>query len=156
MPAAEWHADDDAIAAALRDPAWDPFERVILAGESPAQQASSVPLQGVEITTLDSRPDRVTYRVRTDGPAYLVVATTWYPGWEATLDGMPATLYRANLTFQAVAVPAGGGDVTLRYTLNHWSLGVGLTGAGLLAAITLIGIGGMRPLRRETRPLPPA
>lgn len=156
VPVAEWHADDGAIAAALRDPAWDPYARVILAGEEPAPQGPTAPLQGVDITVLDSAPDRVTYRVRTDGPAYLVAATTWYPGWDATLNGEPVPLYRANLAFQAVAVPAGGGDVTLRYTLNHWGLGVGLTAAGLLAAIALIAIGSLQPLRRGARFLLPA
>jgi len=156
VPSAEWHADDAAVQAVLRDPAWDPFERVILFGDEPAQSESAASLRGAEITTLDSAPDRVTYRVRTGGPAYLVVATTWYPGWEATLDGEPVPLYRANLAFQAVAVPEGGGDITLRYTLNHSSLGIGLTGAGLLTAILLIGLGSLGPLRRGARFLPPA
>lgn len=146
-PAAEWHASDDAIAAALRDPAWNPDERVILAGDGGTQVASALPLRGAEIMVLESEPDRITYRIRTDHPAYLVVATTWYPGWEATLDGAPAPLYRANLAFQAVEVPAGGGDVTLRYTLNRWGLGAGLSGIGVLVAIALIAIGSVRPLR---------
>lgn len=152
-PAAEWHAGDRAIKAALRDRAWDPSARVILAGEAPAQaaQASAIALRDAEISVLDSRPDRVTFRVRTETPAYLVVATTWYPGWHATLDGEPVPLYRANLAFQAVAVPAGGGDVTLRYTLNRWGLGAGLTAGALLAAILLIALGSLRRSRRGPR-----
>ena len=120
---------------------------MILAGDGGTQVASALPLRGAEIMVLESEPDRITYRIRTDHPAYLVVATTWYPGWEATLDGAPAPLYRANLAFQAVEVPAGGGDVTLRYTLNRWGLGAGLSGIGVLVAIALIAIGSVRPLR---------
>jgi len=152
VPVAEWYADDAAVQDALRDPTWDPFERVILLGDEPVQPQSAAPLRGAEITTLDSAPDRVTYRVRTENPAYLVIATTWYPGWHAELDGEPAPLYRANLAFQAVAVPEGGGDVTLRYTLNHWTTGLGLTGAGMLIAIGLIAFGSLGPLRRNVRP----
>jgi len=150
VPAAAWYDDDRAITAALRDPGWDPFERVILAGPAPPASDPVAALDGAEITVLERRADRVTYRVRTDTPAYLVVATTWYPGWGAALDGAPVPLYRANLAFQAVAVPAGGGDVTLRYTLNRWWLGAGLTSGGLLAAVVLIVLGSAR-LRRDAR-----
>jgi len=130
---------------------------VILAGE-PARAAApqaTLPLDDAEITVLDSRPDRATIRVRTEAPAYLVVATTWYPGWEARLNGESVPLYRANLAFQAVAVPAGGGDVTLRYTLSRWPLAVGLTASGVLAALVLIGAGSLGSARRTPHPLVP-
>lgn len=153
VPAAEWYADDRAIKTVLRDQSWDPSVRVILAGEAPpqAEPAPTSALQGAEISVLDSRPDRVTFRVRTDSPAYLVVATTWYPGWQATLDGEPVPLHRANLAFQAVTVPSGGGDVTLRYTLNRWGLGAGLTAGALLAAFLLITLGSLRQSRQSPR-----
>ena len=157
VPAADWPGDDAAIKAALLDPAWNPFERVILAGEHArlAAPQTARPLDDVEITVLDSRPDRATIRIRTEAPAYLVLATTWYPGWEARLNGESVPLYRANLAFQAVALPAGGGDVTLRYTLTRWPLAVGLTAGGVLAALVVIGAGSLGSARRAPRPRAP-
>ena len=36
---------------------------------------------------------------------YLVVSDTWYPGWQATVDGEAATIERANVHFRAVYLP---------------------------------------------------
>jgi hypothetical protein len=49
------------------------------------------------------------------GRALLVIAITPHKYWRATIDGAPAPLVRANVGFQAVAVPAGRHHVALRY-----------------------------------------
>ena len=62
-------------------------------------------------------PDHRRLRVSTGGPALLVVSENWFPGWVAEVDGEPATVHRANLTLQAVEIPAAGNHtVTLRFT----------------------------------------
>jgi len=96
---------------------------------------------------LESDPTALRCRVTTDSAAYLVIAQTWYPGWTATVNGEPAPLYRANLAFQAVAVPPGQSDVTLSYHLNHWRLGVASTALGLLAALGLVLSGRIQRVR---------
>jgi hypothetical protein len=137
VPQADWYGSDKAIKEALLDPAWNPAQTVILAGE-PAVESDMPDMTNGKVVVLESGPTTQHYRVTSDGAAYLVIAQTWYPGWTATLNGKPASLYRANLAFQAVAVPPGEMDVTLAYHLNHWRWGVGTTALGLLAALELV------------------
>tara|TARA_Y100000588_G_scaffold386657_1_gene482691 strand:+ start:205 stop:510 length:306 start_codon:yes stop_codon:yes gene_type:complete len=37
----------------------------------------------------------------------LVFSENFYPGWQATLDGKPSDIYRADYALMAVPVPAG-------------------------------------------------
>lgn len=61
---------------------------------------------------------RVHYRA--DAPAWLVVNELDAPGWEASIDGVPLPVQRANGIFRAVCVPAGGAVLALDYT--PWTL----------------------------------
>ncbi|MES2907487.1 MAG: hypothetical protein V4691_10790 [Pseudomonadota bacterium] len=49
---------------------------------------------------------------RTAG-GYLVLADAWHPWWQATIDNQPTKIYRANMMFRAVIVPAG--DHVIRF-----------------------------------------
>ncbi|HET7343700.1 MAG TPA: YfhO family protein, partial [Methylomirabilota bacterium] len=70
-----------------------------------------------------------------DAPAVLVLTDTWFPGWRARVDGRPATLWRADHAFRAVAVPAGRHEVELRYQPR--SVLIGALVSALAAALTL-------------------
>ncbi|MGH9268033.1 MAG: YfhO family protein, partial [Acidimicrobiales bacterium] len=48
-------------------------------------------------------------------PALVVVAETWFPGWEASVDGRPTTVVKADATFLGVPVGPGRHVITLAY-----------------------------------------
>jgi hypothetical protein len=46
----------------------------------------------------------------------LVVSEIFYPGWQATIDGNPATIMSTDYLLRGVALPAGNHVVEMRYT----------------------------------------
>ncbi|MCA1613304.1 MAG: YfhO family protein [Acidobacteria bacterium] len=96
--------------------AFDP-RRTALVEASPAELPA---LPGGEIAPAASA--RVAYGhnridIETDSPtpAMLVVSETFYPGWEATVDGTPAKLFVTDYLLRGVHVPAGRHRVGMRY-----------------------------------------
>ena len=105
---------DSAALDRILAPGFDPRGEVIVAEPVPLMPAAGV--MGDVAWELDE-PDHRRLRVRTTGPALLVVSENWFPGWVAEVNGAPAAMHRANLTLQAVEIPAAGDHtVTLRFT----------------------------------------
>jgi uncharacterized membrane protein YfhO len=73
----------------------------------------------------------VILRVRASAPALLLLSDTYYPGWEAEVDGAPAPLLRADHTLRAVPVPAGSHAVRFRFRPGSMMIGFLLTLMGL-------------------------
>ena len=87
--------------------------------------------------TVSMLPGEERYESDSDGPGWLVVRSTHARGWQATVDGLPTALLRADGRHRAVAVPAGRHTVTLRYEPPWLWTGVALT---LLAVAALFWI----------------
>ena len=101
---------DDALNQVI-SPEFDPTKTLHVSGDlSPAQPGGSG-----SAAVVDYQDDRVTVHVSTNQPAYLVLADTAYPGWNATVDGSRTPIATADGIFRAVAVPAGAHDVVFRF-----------------------------------------
>jgi uncharacterized membrane protein YfhO len=83
------------------------------------------------------RPDRTVLAADLSRPGYVVLVDTFDPGWRATVDGVPAPVVRANLAFQAVAVPAGTHRIELVYRPRSLLVGLALSGAALATALVV-------------------
>jgi hypothetical protein len=83
-------------------------------------------------------PERVEVETESDSPSYLVLADTFDPGWSATVDGRPAAIRPAYITFRAVFLPAGRHTVVFRYRPAGFTLGLGISLAGVVAALVLV------------------
>ena len=87
---------------------------------------------------LQEGPERVTIEVNLTQPGYLVLADTYYPGWQATIDGGTSEILPANHAFRAVQVDSGKHVVVFEYNPLSFRLGGWITvGAGLLLALML-------------------
>ncbi|MFP4322683.1 MAG: YfhO family protein [Anaerolineales bacterium] len=140
VPDAVWAENDAQMRDLMRDPAWDPGQTVILHGDEPGlalpapnATAPFEPLSDVVyFETLRETPDYRSYRIVTEGSGYLVLATTWYPGWQVRVDGRSVELHRANMNFMAVQLPPDGAEVTFQYlpTVNLLSVLVSVLALG--------------------------
>jgi len=70
---------------------------------------------------------------------YVVLADTFYPGWEATVDGIPAGIKAANGLFRAVFVGSGAHRVRFDYRPRALYWGAAVSAVALVACIALAG-----------------
>jgi hypothetical protein len=126
--------DHTAAWQALFNEDFDPTRMVIL---EDGQPLNTQPTSTLAILQRNLRT--VTIAVETDQPGYLVLAEAYYPGWQATVDGQPAPIHRANYAFKAVFVP--GGQHTIQFVFNPliWKVGLIVSGVTLLAMLVWIG-----------------
>jgi uncharacterized membrane protein YfhO len=87
--------------------------------------------------------DALEATIEAPGDGVAVVLDPWFPGWSATVDGVPAPLVRADLAFMAVPVKAGRHEVRLAY--RNAQVGRG----ALAAAATLLALLGALAWRRR-------
>jgi uncharacterized membrane protein YfhO len=83
-------------------------------------------------------PARIDIQVRAAAPALLVLSDLFYPGWEATVDGRPAEILRANYAMRALAIPKGAHEVRFLYRPASFRAGVAASAAGCLALACLV------------------
>lgn len=116
----------------------------------PADGVAAEPLSaGGRADIMDERdPDRVVVRARLDAPGYVVLADTFYPGWEVHVDGRPAPIHPANLAFRAVRVDAGDHEVVFDYRPRSFRDGL-VVGALAAAACLILALG--PPFRARVR-----
>ncbi len=113
--------DDETAWAWLQDPSFRPLSEVIIVGGSPMAEEDGL----AEIIAWET--NQVLIHTQSKTQATLLIAQTWYPGWEASLDGGPwQPVLRADGAFQAVQVPAGEHEVRLRFRSSRQTLGLAL------------------------------
>lgn len=93
-----------------------PVHETVLLEQDPGLPAP-LPARGpmLPVTLDDARPDLPSVKVDAPWPGLLVLAQSWDPGWQAEVDGEPATVLVADHALLAVALPAGEHTVVFRY-----------------------------------------
>jgi hypothetical protein len=89
-----------------------------------------------EVLVTGQSPNRVILAVDAAQPGLVVLTDTYYPGWQATIDGQPAQIWPANLTFRAVPVEAGRHTVQFSYRPATVGWGAWISGITLLVMLT--------------------
>ncbi|MGE3270587.1 MAG: YfhO family protein [Chloroflexota bacterium] len=136
--------DDWAITQMVEQPI-DPRTTVLL--ERPGATGPNTVLDGPPIRPGESAeivrydPDRVIIRVHADEARYLVLADTFFPGWNVWVDGRPGTVDRANYLFRAVSVPPGEHLVEWRYQPASLRYGLALSIGALGVMLMLMARG---------------
>ncbi len=79
-----------------------------------------------DITFIKYLPTEV--ELETTSGGVLLLYDSYYPGWTATVNGSLAPIYRANINFRAVSLPAGENHVMFGYS-PYWLPGVFIFGS---------------------------
>ncbi|MCP4539553.1 MAG: YfhO family protein [Chloroflexi bacterium] len=135
----------DEVLAALADPAFDPTAEVLLeAAHPPIRPSANSQIHKFDNSlSLQDGANRVTIHASLDAPGYLVLADTWYSGWQATIDGERVELLRANYGFRAVSLDEGDHIVEMFYRPLSVYLGAIVT-LGTVISMVVIGLASWR------------
>ncbi|MFN3690298.1 MAG: YfhO family protein, partial [Fimbriimonadales bacterium] len=138
--------DEEAVWTRLQA---NPLPDAILVSGEDAQRAvrahgAGTLVENITLEWQEYRATRVKLRVVNPAsqPAWLLITDTWYPGWQATVNGESAPLLRANGAFRAVPIPTGEATVEMRYRPRSFQLGA------LLSAVSLAVLGALSQLKR--------
>jgi hypothetical protein len=124
---------------ALMDPGFDPGVSVILTGgvaRPPSEDFRS------RVRIVHRGATRVSLEVELSHAGFVVLLEAYDEGWMATVDDVRADVWRANVLFRGVAVPAGPHVIEMQYRPAAWNWGFGLTALTLAFGVVA---GAIRP-----------
>ncbi|WPB74105.1 YfhO family protein [Archangium violaceum] len=113
-------ASDAEAQAAFVAPS-QPLRRAALLSEGEPLEGPGC--EGSTARVTEAGLSRVEVALEACGPGYLLLSDSHYPGWEATLDGTPVPVLRANAVMRAVRVPPGAHSVRFDYRPLSFQLG---------------------------------
>ena len=116
---------------ALGSPDWKPTETVFIHPWD-RQRVPNTNATPAKILSTHWTAHYIACEVESPTPTLVVLAQAFYAPWQATVNGQPTDLLRANHAFQAVPVPAGRSVVRLDYVDRRFHLGVLLSALGLV------------------------
>jgi hypothetical protein len=99
--------------------------RPYLSGQSPRRSET--------VTVTYPTPQRAELAVAMESPGLVILADLDYPGWELTIDGRPAPIYRVNRLMRGAAVPAGTHRLTYTYAPRSFQVGCVVSIVGIVA-----------------------
>ena len=105
--------DEEALAFLDRR---DLYSTIILEQAAPLLANDGKKLSGEVLMQESANPNEIRLEVISNKPTLLFVGQTYYPGWRAEVNGRAEQVLRADYLFQAVPVPEGRSDVTLKFT----------------------------------------
>lgn len=98
----------------------------------------------------DWRPGAMTVAIEDSDmrTTYLLIAETWYPDWQATVDGRDTPVHRANHAQIALELPAGAREVKLRFASSASATGAVVSWLSLFVAMAAVALPVLRAHRQ--------
>ncbi len=140
----------DQESAFLADPHFDPRNEVSFEEDPGLAGIDTLPAQSWTARIDEYDINGMSLTVSTPKKGILVLSEIAYPGWNATVDGAPARVFRADWCLRALIVDAGQHTVQMRFEPASFR-----NGAAISAACAVIGAGGLilSLWRRRRKPL---
>jgi hypothetical protein len=83
-------------------------------------------------------PNSVVVDTTSYADGFLVLTDSYYPGWQATVDGQDVEILKANHLFRAVRLPAGTHRVEFNYRPGSFLVGLGLAAIGVVIVLVVL------------------
>ncbi len=129
--------DDQVALEALLERRFNPAQAAVLDRAPALSPAGPQPPQDQRVRFLEYGSQRLDIELTSTDDAVLVLSEAYHPGWKAEMDGRPVPIYRANLAFRAVEVPAGIHRLVMAYEPASFRWGLAVTGATVVAFLAL-------------------
>lgn len=111
----------EAISAMQPDSGFNPAETAVVEG-NPGMDPVSDTTAAIEITSYDARAIEMKSRRSNDG--FAVLSEIYYPeGWELTVDGNPAEIFKTNYVLRGFVVPAGEHTIRMEFNPKSYVMG---------------------------------
>ena len=136
----EWQPDVASSVTQLQDPNFDPRQTAVLVSDPNDNNliAGGVSTETAVADVTQFTSEQIIIQTETTDPTMLILTEAYYPGWQATIDGDPTTIYQADGYFQAVFVPEGKHELSFTFQPESFRYGRILTLIGLGIALLLI------------------
>jgi hypothetical protein len=108
--------------------------------ETTLAPAPDAPARGAAATIVQDDEEIVEIEATLSATGLLVLADSFYPGWRATVNGVPAPIRATNHLFRGVYLPAGTHRVRFEYRPWSFSVGAAASLAALACLATLLGM----------------
>jgi hypothetical protein len=137
VPAAEHETDPAKTLERLASKDFDPLATVLV--DEPISLGNKAGFQA-EARILEYENQLVSIQASLDSRGILVLADSFYPGWNAYVNGRQEKIYRANLFFRAVPLSAGTHNVEFRYEPRSFAIGraVSIATLSLIIAVWIL------------------
>lgn len=123
---------DSDIMNALRNMSFDWRSSVVISGQNHTVQ---YPSSENNVRIVKYEPAYIKILVNMTQPGFLVLSDSYYPGWNAYINGNRTEILRANYAFRAVALPNGENVVEFKYEPLSFYVGGLISLIGLLILI---------------------
>jgi hypothetical protein len=145
---------EEAIAAML-EPDFDVRATAVI--ESLPDQSNPQPIQENEgdpgqVFIAEYNPERIVLQSKDPTGGLLILTDADYPGWSATIDGSPVSIYPADGLFRGVFVPPGDHKIVFEYISTSYLAGLILfiLSSGIIAFVLAIWISKRLNSRRKS------
>jgi hypothetical protein len=134
VPAAEHENDHGKTLERLASKDFDPLATVLV--DEPMSFSNTAGFQA-EAQILEYENHLVNIQASLDRPGILILADSFYPGWNAYVNGRQEKIYRANLFFRGVPLSAGTHTIQFCYEPRSFAIGRAVSIITLLSIFTI-------------------
>jgi hypothetical protein len=146
VPATEYEIDHTKTLERLASKDFDPAGSVLL--DEPLSLGNKAGFQA-EARIAEYRNHLVNIQASLDSPGILVLTDSFYPGWNAYVNGRQERIYQANLFFRGVPLAPGTHSVEFRYEPRSFAIGRAVSIITLLFIVVISILLYLRKRRRN-------